>query len=60
MAISSVLKDNCKFYFAFKTTLACSKRSDNGERCEVKKVVKSRGGLGRASAFSYFKHGLLI
>ena len=25
--------------------LACSKRSDSGERCEVKKAVKSRGGL---------------
>ena len=27
--------------------VACSKRSDNGERCEVKKAMKSRGGLGR-------------
>ena len=27
--------------------LACSKRSDSGERCEVKKALKSRGGLGR-------------
>ena len=27
--------------------LACSKRSDSGERCEVKKAMKSRGGLGR-------------
>ena len=26
--------------------LACSKRSDSGERCEVKKAMKSRGGLG--------------
>ena len=25
------------------TKLACSKRSDSGERCEVKKVMKSRG-----------------
>ena len=25
--------------------VACSKRSDSGERCEVKKAVKSRGGL---------------
>ena len=25
--------------------LACSKRSDSGERCEVKKEMKSRGGL---------------
>ena len=28
-------------------TIACSKRSDSGERCEVKKAMKSRGGLGR-------------
>ena len=27
--------------------IACSKRSDSGERCEVKKAMKSRGGLGR-------------
>ena len=27
--------------------LACSKRSDSGERCEVKIAMKSRGGLGR-------------
>ena len=26
--------------------LACSKRSDSGEQCEVKKAMKSRGGLG--------------
>ena len=26
-------------------SLACSKRSDSGERCEVKKAMKSRGGL---------------
>ena len=25
--------------------LACSKRSDSGERCRVKKAMKSRGGL---------------
>ena len=29
--------------------IACSKRSDSGERCEVKKAMKSRGGLGRDS-----------
>ena len=29
------------------STVACSKRSDSGERCEVKKAMKSRGGLGR-------------
>ena len=28
-------------------SIACSKRSDSGERCEVKKGMKSRGGLGR-------------
>ena len=27
--------------------IACSKRSDSGERSEVKKAMKSRGGLGR-------------
>ena len=27
--------------------LACTKRSDSGEQCEVKKAMKSRGGLGR-------------
>ena len=27
---------------------ACSKRSDSGEQCEVKKAMKSRGELGRA------------
>ena len=27
--------------------LACSKRSDSGERCGVEKAMKSRGGLGR-------------
>ena len=27
--------------------IACSKRSDSGERCEVKIAIKSRGGLGR-------------
>ena len=27
--------------------IACSNRSDSVERCEVKKAMKSRGGLGR-------------
>ena len=31
--------------------LACSKRSDSGERCRVKKAMKSRGGLGREVRF---------
>ena len=30
-----------------RTWLACSKRSDSEERCEVKIAMKSRGGLGR-------------
>ena len=32
-------------YFLILFDLACSKRSDSGERCEVKKAMKSRGGL---------------
>ena len=32
---------------AFRVVVACSKRSDSGERCKVKKAMKSRGGLGR-------------
>ena len=28
-------------------SLACSKRSDSGERCEEKKAMKSRGELER-------------
>ena len=31
----------------FTLGLACSKRSDSGERCGVEKAMKSRGGLGR-------------
>ena len=27
--------------------VACSKQSDSGEQCAVKKAMKSRGGLGR-------------
>ena len=33
---------------SFVIFVACSKRSDRGERCEVKKAMKSRGGLGTA------------
>ena len=33
-------------------SIACSKPSDSGERCEVKIAMKSRGGLGRAFIFS--------
>ena len=32
-------------YFLILFDLACSKRSDSGERCEVKKAMKSREGL---------------
>ena len=35
--------------------LTCSKRSDSGERCEVKKAMKSRGGL----AFIFWRSFLL-
>ena len=34
-----------------QNTLACSKRSDSGERCGVEKAMKSRGGLGREVRF---------
>ena len=34
-------------YASASETLACCKCSDSGERCEVKKAMKSRGGLGR-------------
>ena len=34
-------------FLEFNLGLACSKRSDSGERCRVKKAMKSRGGLGR-------------
>ena len=35
----------------FAVTIACSKRSDSGERCGVEKAMKSRGGLGREVRF---------
>ena len=38
--------------FAAVPTVACSKRSDSGERCEVKIAIKSRGGLGREVSLS--------
>ena len=34
------------------SSLACSKRSDSGERCGVKKAMKSRGRLGREDAWN--------
>ena len=36
------------------SVLACSKRSDSGERCGVEKAMKSRGGLGREVPRFYF------
>ena len=30
-------------YYINNILVACSKRSDSGERCEVKKAMKSRG-----------------
>ena len=53
----SSLSDWFTRYCQFKKTalqksrpqIACSKRSDSGEQCEVKKVMKSRGGLERNS-----------
>ena len=39
--------ENADLSEILKNALACSKRSDSGERCEVKKAMKSRGGLGR-------------
>ena len=38
--------DQFPLYY-IEVTLACSKRSDSGERCGVEKAMKSRGGLGR-------------
>ena len=35
-----------------RPVIACSKRSDSGEWCEVKKPMKSRGGLGREVLFT--------
>ena len=34
--------------------VACSKRSDSGERCEVMKAMNSRGGLGREVRFPLY------
>ena len=40
--------------------LACSKRSDSGERCEVKKAMKSRGGLEREVREPHLTSPLLL
>ena len=39
--------------------LACSKRSDSGERCGVKKAMKSRGGLSSSLAVVFSRSFLL-
>ena len=39
--------------------LACSKRSDSGERCGVEKAMKSRGGLSSSLAFTFSRSLLL-
>ena len=48
----------CLFFVSFqkefKFKIACSKRSDSGERCRVKKAMKSRGGLGILLPRFYF------
>ena len=41
-----VQNDN-RFKAGYEHNVACSKRSDSGERCGVEKAMKSRGGLGR-------------
>ena len=47
-----------------ESVLACSKRSDSGERCGVEKAMKSRGGLGRghlSSSLAFtFSRSLLL
>ena len=44
-----VIMSDHEYFMALNSILilACSKRSDSGERCEVKIAIKSRGGLGR-------------
>ena len=43
----------------FNSALACSKRSDSGERCAVKKAMKSRGGRSSSLAFIFSRSFLL-
>ena len=40
-------------------SIACSKRSDSGERCEVKKAMKSRGRLSPSLACIFSRSFLL-
>ena len=49
---SIVMPGVCWVWTCF--AIACSKRSDSGEPCEVKKAMKSRGGLGRTRTPFYF------
>ena len=46
---SRTLRDDTRLLkcAVFWELVACSKRSDSGERCRVKKAMKSWGGLGR-------------
>ena len=49
MMVGAIFLEGYKKYCgaARVVNVACSKRSDSGERCEVKKAMKSRRGLGR-------------
>ena len=42
------------------TEVACSKRSDSGERCEIKKAMKSRGGLSPLPLPRFYFFALLF
>ena len=49
---SIVMPGVCWVWTCF--AIACSKRSDSGEPCEVNKAMKSRRGLGRTRTPFYF------
>ena len=53
---------NLLLFCCFKKLLPCSKRSDCGERCEVKKEMKSRGRLRREVLLPrfYFSRSFLL
>ena len=53
---------NLLVFCCCKKLLPCSKRSDCGERCEVKKAMKSRGRLRREVLLSrfYFSRSFLF
>ena len=48
-----------RVYLEWPFFLACSKRSDSGERCEVKKAMKSRGRPGREVSYIFSRSFLL-